>query len=457
MARISLTPDNTNAPAPSRQAFDDLRAKINERSAVAAVIGLGYVGLPLVRHLCNTGYTTIGFDTDQSKIGILEQGKSYIKHIESEWVAQTINSGKFTATADFSQLGRADCISICVPTPLNEHREPDLQYVRATAEAIAQHLRPGQLVILESTTYPGTTVEVLKPILDRAGLIVGQDYFLAYSPEREDPGNPVHTINTIPKVIGGVTKDSTALVSDYYGKIFDKVIPVSSPDVAELAKLLENIFRSVNIALVNELKMLCDRMNINVWEVIDAAASKPFGFMPFYPGPGLGGHCIPIDPFYLSWKAREYDFEARFITLAGEINTAMPHYVVTKLMEALNENAQAVQGAKILVLGIAYKQDVDDPRESPAIKLIELLQERGAQVAYHDPHIPKIAPGRKYDLGLESITLSDTALAEFDCVLIATAHSAYDFDNIAKHAKLIVDTRNACKDVTDPRARIVNA
>jgi len=448
---------NPTSDNQSVQSFAELQTKIRDKTAVAAVIGLGYVGLPLVRHLCNIGFDTIGFDIDQSKIDMLAKGESYIKHIESKWVAEMVDSGKFSATADFAQLAQADCISICVPTPLDVHHEPDLRYVCDTTEAIAQYLRPGHLIILESTTYPGTTEEVLKPILDTSGLTIDQDYFLAYSPEREDPGNPTHTIRTIPKVVGGTSENSTTLVSDYYGTIFDRVVPVSSPAVAELTKLLENIFRSVNIALVNELKMLCDRMGIDVWEVIDAAASKPFGFMPFYPGPGLGGHCIPIDPFYLSWKAREYDFEARFIALAGEINTGMPQYVITRLMEALNDKGKALNGSRVLVLGIAYKKDVDDPRESPAIKLIELLQQRGAIVAYNDPHIPKIAAGRKHDLGLDSVELTEDSLAMYDCVLIATAHSAYDIDFIAEHAKLIVDTRNATKNVVGHRDKIVKA
>lgn len=442
---------------PPSEHFQRLHAKIADKTAVGAVIGLGYVGLPLVQHLCNVDYTVIGFDVDAAKTARLAKGESYIKHIDPKWIAQRVASGKFIPTTDFSRLAEADCISICVPTPLDEHAEPDLQYVEATTRQIAQYLRPGHLVILESTTYPGTTAEVLLPILSETGLKAGEDYFLAYSPEREDPGNPRYTIHNIPKVIGGMTPACTELAADYYGKIFLKVVQVSTPAVAELTKLLENIFRSVNIALVNELKMLCHRMGIDVWEVIDAAATKPFGFMPFYPGPGLGGHCIPIDPFYLSWKAREYDFVARFIGLAGEINTNMPHYVVTRVLEALNDHGKTLKGARVLVLGIAYKKDVDDARESPAIRLIELLEERGAHVDYNDPHIPVAPKTRKYNLERNSVALTADALKRYDCVLIATDHSAYDYDFITANANLVVDTRNATRNVRTHRERIVKA
>ncbi|MEA3364172.1 MAG: nucleotide sugar dehydrogenase, partial [Candidatus Hydrogenedentes bacterium] len=340
----------------------ELSQKIVDKTCVGGVIGLGYVGLPLVQHLCNAGYHVLGFDIDPAKTDRLNRGESYIKHIDPAWIGPAVDKGAFSATSAFERLGEADCISICVPTPLDAHFEPDLQYVRTTAESISKTLRPGQLVVLESTTYPGTTEEVLLPVLERSGLKVGEDFFLAFSPEREDPANPDFTINNIPKVLGGITPASTELAAQYYGTIFRQIVRVSAPAVAELSKLLENVFRGVNIALVNELKMLCDRMGLDVWEVIDAAATKPFGFMPFYPGPGLGGHCIPIDPFYLSWKAREYGVPTRFIELAGQINTMMPEYVVTRIIEALNEQGKPLKGSQVLILGAAYKKDVDDLR-----------------------------------------------------------------------------------------------
>ncbi len=442
---------------PNSDAFAALKQKIAAGGAVGGVIGLGYVGLPLVQHLCEAGYRVLGFDVDAEKTSRLTRGESYIKHIDAAWIAKTVGAGDFTATTDFARLAEADCISICVPTPLTKHNEPDLSYVVATTEAIAKRLRPGQLVILESTTYPGTTREVLQPILEAGGLAAGKDFFLSYSPEREDPGNPHYGIRTIPKVIGGTTKRCTRLAAQYYNRIFDKVIEVSSPDAAELAKLLENIFRSVNIALVNELKMLCERIDLDVWEVIDAAATKPFGFMPFYPGPGLGGHCIPIDPFYLSWKARQYNFSTRFIELAGEINTAMPLHVINRLAEALNERGKTVKGARILVLGAAYKKNVDDVRESPSFRLLELLRQRGAQIAYNDPYVPRLPKMRQYDIRLESTELTPESIAAQDCILVATDHDAYDFDFIVRHAQLVVDTRNATRAVAQGREKIVKA
>ncbi len=437
--------------------FSSLKQKVADKTAVGGVIGLGYVGLPLAQHLCRAGCRVIGFDIDPRKPEAIAQGKSYIRHIDGEWIRSSVASGQFSATTDFSRLAEADCISICVPTPLDDHYEPDLSFVVNTTEAVAQHLRPGQLVILESTTWPGTTTEVLEPILSRNGLKVGKDYFLAFSPEREDPGNSKYTIHNIPKVLGGVTPRCTEVAQQYYGLIFERIVPVSTPAAAELAKLLENIFRSVNIALVNELKMLCDRMGIDVWEVIDAAATKPFGFMPFYPGPGLGGHCIPIDPFYLSWKAREYDFRTRFIELAGQINTFMPKYVVTRVMEALNEREKALKGARILVLGLAYKKDVDDTRESPSARLIELLQGYGAHVDYNDPYVPVVPEMRKYTLEMSSVDLTEENLKSYDCVLISTDHKVYDIPFIVRHAQLVVDTRNATKSVTEGREKIVKA
>ncbi|MBI2425242.1 MAG: nucleotide sugar dehydrogenase [Candidatus Hydrogenedentes bacterium] len=434
-----------------------LESKLNDQTAVAGVIGLGYVGLPLVQHLCGAGYRVIGFDVDQSKVDRLNAGESYIHHIDSAWIARIVAEGRFVATSDFERLAEADCISICVPTPLNRHHEPDLQYVEQTTAHIAAVLRPGQLVVLESTTYPGTTTELLLPMLSASGLRVGQDFFLAFSPEREDPGNARFTISKIPKVIGGVTPACTALAAAYYEKIFECVVPLSGPAAAELCKLLENIFRSVNIALVNELKMLCDKMGIDIWEVIHAASTKPFGFMPFYPGPGLGGHCIPIDPFYLSWKAREHDFVTRFIELSGEINTSMPLFVVNKLAEALNHAAKPLNGARILILGAAYKKDVDDMRESPTIKLIELLEERHALVDYNDPYIPEIVPGRHHSITKRSVALTPQTLASYDVVLISTAHTCYDVEMLLDHANLVVDTRNLTGAIpkSDPRLSIV--
>ena len=432
----------------------ELERKLKDGTAVGAVIGLGYVGLPLVQHLCEAGYRVLGFDVDPAKVGALLRGESYIKHIPSEWIAKVVGRRTFEPTTDFERLGEADCISICVPTPLDRNSEPDLTYVRDTTQTIAQHLRPGQLVILESTTYPGTTEELMLPLLQATGLVVGRDFFLAYSPEREDPGNTRYTIRNIAKVAGGVTPDCTDLVAAYYERIFDEVVRVSTPAAGELTKLLENIFRSVNIALVNELKILCNRMGIDIWEVIDAAATKPFGFMPFYPGPGLGGHCIPIDPFYLSWKAREYEFRTRFIELAGEINTAMPNYIVQRVFEALNQQGTPLNGARILVLGVAYKKDVDDTRESPAMRLIELLQGHGAHVDYNDPHVPHLPKLRRYDLRMSSVALTPDDLPRYDCVLIVTDHSAYDYDFIVRHARLVLDTRNATQNVTQGRERI---
>lgn len=409
-----------------------------------------------MQHLINAGYKVLGFDIDPVKVSTLSSGKSYIKHIPAEWIREAVASGKFEPTADFSLLRNADCISICVPTPLDRNSQPDLSHVRRTSEAIAQSLCPGQMVILESTTYPGTTRELVLPLLEASGLRVGQDFFLAFSPEREDPGNPRFTIRNIPKVVGGITPACTRLVAAYYGRIFERIVEVSSPAAAELTKLLENIFRSVNIALVNELKMLCHRMGIDIWEVIDAAATKPFGYMPFYPGPGLGGHCIPIDPFYLSWKAREYEFRTRFIELAGEINTSMPHYVLQRLIEALNERGRSLKGAQILILGVAYKRDVDDTRESPALKLMGMLRRHGADVEYNDPHVPQLRQ-KEHGYDLSSVGLTVDRLAGCDCILLLTDHSSYDYDFLVKHARLVIDTRNATRDVTVCREKIVRA
>ena len=416
---------------------------MSEKSKTA-IIGLGYVGLPLMIDFCEAGLPVLGFDIDKIKVDNLNRGKSYISYISNNTISRCLTGNKFEATAEFNRLNEADSIIIAVPTPLDEHREPDLGFVKSTAETIAANLKKGQLVILESTTYPGTTREIILPALERTGLKVGSDYYLAYSPERVDPNNKNFSARQIPKVIGGITDNCLEKIKTLYSEVFTQVVPVSSVEAAEASKLLENIFRSVNIALVNEMKMLFDRMGINIWEVISASSTKPFGFMPFYPGPGLGGHCIPIDPFYLTWKAREYDFSTRFIELAGEINSAMPYFVIDKVIEALNDKEISVKGARILMLGAAYKKDVDDIRESPAVKIIDLLLSRGAEVNYHDPYIPVIKDMRRYpELHMESLPLNPQELAAMDCVLIITDHSCFDYESILKHSSLVVDTRNA--------------
>ena len=433
---------------------DALLAKIQDGSAVVAVVGLGYVGLPLARHFIGAGHRVIGVDTSAVRVETLLRGECPLCHMPGEWVAPSVASGSFEPTTDFSLLAEADAVILCVPTPLTAHREPDLSHVRAAAEAVVRHLQPGKLMVLESTTWPGTTEEVLLPLLAAGGGVAGTDFFLAFSPEREDPGNRAFSLGDIPKLVGGMTPGCTETAAALYGRVCSHVVPVSRPAAAELAKLLENVFRSVNIALVNELKMLCDRMGLDVWEIIDAAATKPFGFMPFYPGPGLGGHCIPIDPFYLTWKAREYGFSTRFIELSGEINTSMPQYVVTRVMEALNDRGRTLRGARVLVLGAAYKADVDDLRESPALRLMELLREKGADIRYNDPHVPRMEHGA---IHLESAPLTAEELAASDCVLVATAHSAFDAEFIVRHASLVVDTRNMTRHVTRHRERIVRA
>ncbi|NWF53150.1 MAG: nucleotide sugar dehydrogenase [Nitrospirae bacterium] len=418
----------------------DIFEKIRLKKATIGVIGLGYVGLPLVIEFCKAGFRIIGFDIDEEKVKLLKKGKSYIKHVDISYILK--NKSLFSATADFSKLKSVDCIIVCVPTPLNRYREPDLSYVFNTTKTIAKYLKKGQLIVLESTTYPGTTNENMKAILEESGLKTGKDFYLAYSPEREDPNNKDFNLRTIPKIVGGCTPMCLKAADLLYSQIVKQTVPVSSTRVAEAAKLLENIYRAVNIALVNELKMLFERMKIDIWEVIEAAKTKPFGFQAFYPGPGLGGHCIPIDPFYLTWKAREYDFPTRFIELAGEINTNMPYYVVHKTVEALNNNGRGIKGAKILILGLAYKKDVDDPRESPAFKLIDLLEDKGAIVDYNDPFIPKAPKMRKYRVEKESVPLTPENLMKYDCVIIATDHSVYDPEFIVANSNLIIDTRN---------------
>jgi len=438
-------------------AVDALMNKIRSKKAVIGVIGLGYVGLPLVREFIRGGARVIGFDVDQVKVDQLLKGKSYIEHIPSSLVKEMIDSGNFTPTTDFKQLRKPDCILICVPTPLTKMREPDMTYIEKTGQAIAARLRKGQIVVLESTTYPGTTREILLPILEETGLKVGRDFYLAFSPEREDPGRKDYTTKTIPKVVGGYDKRSLALAAACYEIAIDTVVRVSSCEAAEAAKILENTYRCVNIALVNELKVLFDRMGVDVWEVIRAAATKPFGFTPFYPGPGLGGHCIPIDPFYLSWKARQYEMTTRFIELAGEINVSMPRFVISKLMDALNDRAKSLKGSKILILGLAYKKDIDDVRESPSLELIELLTDKGAKVDYNDPHVPRTHKMREHDLKMTSKKLSAKMLAGYDAVLISTDHSSYDYQFIVDNARLVLDTRNATKGVKGGAKKIVKA
>ncbi len=435
-----------------------LLARLAARTAQIAVVGLGYVGLPLALTFARKGgLRALGIDVDPEKARAVSEGRTYLRTVEAEAIREALGGDRLQATTDFSRAAACDAVVICVPTPLTREREPDLTYVVQTGEALAPHLRPGQAVVLESTSYPGTTEEVLLPVLERgSGLTAGRDFFLAFSPERENPGSGVAT-HTIPKVVGGHTPACLEAALALYATSFDRVVPVSSTRVAEMSKLLENVFRSVNIALVNELKILCHRMELDVNEVIDAASSKPFGFMPFQPGPGLGGHCIPIDPFYLTWKARQYEFQTRFIELAGEVNTEMPRYVVQRTMEALNARGRAMNGARVLVLGIAYKKDIDDMRESPAVRIIELLQERGAQVVYHDPYVPRVPRMRQHRLDMVSVPLTDEAIQGADAVLVATDHGSIDYARVVDRARLVVDTRNACRAVRAGREKIVKA
>ncbi len=448
--------------------------KIADGTIKVGILGLGYVGLPLALEFAENNIEVIGFDLDEKKVEKLNGKQTYIKHIPAERISRSVEAGYFTATTDFSRIPEADALIICVPTPLNKHREPDLSFVESTAKTIQKYLRKGQLVTLESTTYPGTTEELLLPLFEEAPVqqaknklallpedetpstgnisyelpekfVVGRDFFLAYSPEREDPNNPEFNTKTIPKVVGGVTPNCLEVAQSLYNQVIVKTVPVTSPKVAEATKIVENVYRSINIALVNELKMVFQKMGIDVWEVIEAASTKPFGFKAFYPGPGLGGHCIPIDPFYLTWKAREYEVNTKFIELAGEINTYQPYYVVQRAMETLNENKKALKGSKILILGVAYKKNVDDMRESPSLKLIEILRERGAQVDYNDPYIPTLPPTRKYKYNMNSIDLTAENLAKYDLVLLSTDHDDYDYEFIHSYANLILDTRNAFK------------
>ena len=438
----------------SSSLLTDLKARIEARKAKVGIIGLGYVGLPLALLYSEQKFPVTGFDIDQKKVDTLAQGGSYIFRISPEEIQAAKSSG-FNATADYARITEMDAIIICVPTPLNEYHEPDLSYITNTTHAVAPYLRAGQIVILESTTYPGTTEEVMIPILEkenraglkasRTGAASDQEFWVAFSPEREDPGNTAVARHDIPKVIGGLDQQASEVAAALYGAIFRRTVPVSSPAAAEMTKLLENIYRCVNIALVNELKMLCLRMDLNIWEIIDAAATKPFGFHPFYPGPGLGGHCIPVDPFYLSWKAKEFDFHTRFIELAGEVNLAMPYNVIAATISALNRQKKAINGSKIMVLGVAYKRDIDDLRESPALTIIELLQKEGAAVSYNDPYFPFVGRGRKYDLQMTRTPLDN--LGQYDCILIVTDHTDYDYKKIVNEAQLVVDSRYATRGI----------
>ena len=445
---------------------DQLKSKIQRRQARVGIIGLGYVGLPLALLFSDQKFAVTGFDIDQRKVDTLAQGASYIYRISAQEI-QNAQAQGFSATSDYSRMDEMDAVVICVPTPLNQYHEPDLSFITDTTHAIAPHLQAGQLVVLESTTYPGTTEEVMVPILEKenkhglkaargaspspssATRSAEKEFFVAFSPEREDPGNTTVARRDIPKVVGGMNPQASELAGALYGSIFHRTVPVSSPAVAEMTKLLENIYRCVNIALVNELKLLCLRMGLDIWEVIEAASTKPFGFHPFYPGPGLGGHCIPIDPFYLAWKAKEFDFRTRFIELAGEINNNMPYHVLASIGGALNRQKKSVNGARVLILGVAYKRDIDDLRESPALTIIELLQQEGAKVSYHDPYFPFIGKGRKYDLQMKRTELDK--LGQYDCIVIVTDHSDYDYKKIVGDAQLVVDTRNATKGIDSPK------
>lgn len=437
---------------------DTLMKKINDRTALVGIMGLGYVGLPLAREFCHSGFKVMGFDVDKQKVDMLNAGKTYIRHLPGKMFKDFISEGLFHPTTDMNDLKKPDAILIAVPTPLDKMRDPDMTYVEGTARDISKRLRKGQLIVLESTTYPGTTREIVRPILDQSGLKLDSDYYLGFSPEREDPGRTDITTREIPKVVGGVTPTSGKLAAALYGQVLKTVVPVSTAEAAEACKIVENVYRCINIALVNELKLIFERMGIDVWEVIDAAKTKPFGFQAFYPGPGLGGHCIPIDPYYLSWKAREFNISARFIELAGEINTNMPEHVINRVGEALSDQGKALKDAKILVLGLAYKKDVDDVRESPSVTLIELLQKRGAKVSYHDPFIKQAKPMREHNIThMKSVPLTKESLRSFDCVLISTDHSNVDYDLVCEHAPLVVDTRNATgKKKRNPK-RVVKA
>ena len=435
----------------------NLLDNISKKKVTVGILGLGYVGLPLAREFASSGVKVLGFDIDEKKVKKLNSGRSIIKHVPHSQVKKLVNSGLFSATTNMARIKSVDAVLICVPTPLTENREPDMRFVIGSCQTIAKYIRKGQIIILESTTYPGTTRELMAPILEKSGLKAGKDFYLAYSPEREDPGNKNFTTKTIPKVVGGLTEKCRDIACALYNTAIVNTVPVSTVEAAEATKIIENVYRCINIAMVNELKIVFDRMGIDIWEVINAASTKPFGFNAFYPGPGLGGHCIPIDPFYLTWKARQYGMPTKFIELAGQINTDMPHYVIAKTIDALNNQKKSLNGSKVLVLGLAYKKDIDDLRESPSIELIELLIEKGAKVDYNDPFIPKTHKQRQHDLKMASKKLTDKMLASYDVVLIATDHTSYDYNQIVKNAKLVVDTRNATANVKTNRRKIVKA
>ncbi len=430
--------------------IDELEKKIKDKKAKIGIIGMGYVGIPLGLEFAGTGFSVTGFDKDSARVKEINSGKQVIKHIPAKSMKEFVKKNKGSSTNKFSEIRDMDCLIICVPTPLDEHEQPDMSYIESASKEIGKNLRKGQLIVLESTTYPGTTREIVKPILEKSKLEAGEDFFLAYSPEREDPGNKEFSISAIPKVMGGLTDNCLRLTSNLYKNIVSETVEVSSLETAEATKLMENIFRAVNIAMVNELKLILSRMGINIWEVIDAAKTKPFGFMPFYPGPGMGGHCIPIDPFYLSWKAKEYNIEAKFIELAGEINRKMTEHITHRIGRALNDDKKSIRGSKILIVGVAYKKDIDDIRESPALRIMDLLKHKGAKITYHDPNVKNVGP-------LKSLDLTQNTINEQDAIVITTDHTNIDYKSLGKHAKLIVDTRNIMATVKNPKARVIRA
>ena len=430
--------------------IDELEKKIKDKKAKIGIIGMGYVGIPLGLEFAGTGFSVTGFDKDSARVKEINSGKQVMKHIPAKSMKEFVKKNNGSSTTEFSEIRDMDCLIICVPTPLDEHEQPDMSYIESASKEIGKNLRKGQLIVLESTTYPGTTREIVKPILEKSKLEAGEDFFLAYSPEREDPGNKEFSISAIPKVMGGLTDNCLRLTSNLYKNIVSETVEVSSLETAEATKLMENIFRAVNIAMVNELKLILSRMGINIWEVIDAAKTKPFGFMPFYPGPGMGGHCIPIDPFYLSWKAKEYNTEAKFIELAGEINRKMTEHIAHRIGRALNDDKKSIRGSKILIVGVAYKKDIDDIRESPALRIIHLLKHKGAKITYHDPNVKNVGP-------LKSLDLTQNTINEQDAIVITTDHTNIDYKSLGKHAKLIVDTRNIMATVKNPKARVIRA
>ncbi|PBO81761.1 MAG: UDP-N-acetyl-D-glucosamine dehydrogenase [Methanobacteriota archaeon] len=430
--------------------IDELEKKIKDKKAKIGIIGMGYVGIPLGLEFAGTGFSVTGFDKDSARVKEINSGKQVMKHIPAKSMKEFVKKNNGSSTTEFSEIRDMDCLIICVPTPLDEHEQPDMSYIESASKEIGKNLRKGQLIVLESTTYPGTTREIVKPILEKSKLEAGEDFFLAYSPEREDPGNKEFSVSAIPKVMGGLTDNCLRLTSNLYKNIVSETVEVSSLETAEATKLMENIFRAVNIAMVNELKLILSRMGINIWEVIDAAKTKPFGFMPFYPGPGMGGHCIPIDPFYLSWKAKEYNTEAKFIELAGEINRKMTEHIAHRIGRALNDDKKSIRGSKILIVGVAYKKDIDDIRESPALRIMDLLKHKGAKITYHDPNVKNVGP-------LKSLDLTQNTINEQDAIVITTDHTNIDYKSLGKHAKLIVDTRNIMATVKNPKARVIRA